>query len=210
MGEEILNIILEELDQYIKSVRAEENGGGNLLKSPKKVVVLENIARSKLAGGDDLELDNKVVVSLVNVAEEPMLKNKVSRYQIGGQFQEEFPPVHINLYLMFTANFQDYKKAVGHLLRVLEFFQGRKEFSLNTATRSKESNLNLEHPNSERALLVELHTLNFEQLNYLWGSLGGKQMPFVLYRARLLPIRMQRQTGHAGMITEIGLTTEGK
>jgi Pvc16 N-terminal domain len=37
-------------------------------------------------------------------------------------------------------------------------------------------------------IVVELQSLTFEQVNYLWGSLGGKQVPFVLYRARLITL----------------------
>jgi hypothetical protein len=39
----------------------------------------------------------------------------------------------------------------------------------------------------------------------LWGSLGGKQLPFVLYRARLVPIQMEQILGREGFITEIDL-----
>jgi hypothetical protein len=38
-------------------------------------------------------------------------------------------------------------------------------------------------------LIVELYTLNFEQQNHLWGFLGAKYMPSVMYKARLLSIQ---------------------
>ena len=41
-------------------------------------------------------------------------------------------------------------------------------------------------------LVLELYTLTFEQINYLWGSLGGKQMPFALYKLRLVEVEADR------------------
>jgi hypothetical protein len=31
--------------------------------------------------------------------------------------------------------------------------------------------------------------MNFEQMNHLWGILGGKYIPSVLYKLRLIPIQ---------------------
>ncbi len=201
MVDQVLDIIVRELDSYIKSV----NGVDSSATEP--IVELGNIAGCKLAGSLESGVEQKVVVSLVNIAEESTLKNKMPGQQRGGgTFYEEYPPVHVNLYLLFTANFEKYNKAISHLFRVMEFFQGRKEFGLSDALFPAEHINEVNNLDPEDKILVELHTLNFEQINDLWGSLGGRQMPFVLYRARLIPIRMQRQTGRAGVITEIGVT----
>ena len=37
-------------------------------------------------------------------------------------------------------------------------------------------------------LIVELYSLSFEQQNQLWASLGGKYMPSVVYKVRLVVI----------------------
>jgi hypothetical protein len=42
---------------------------------------------------------------------------------------------------------------------------------------------------TELRLHPELYTLTFEQINHLWGSLGGKQSPFVMYKVRLVKVQ---------------------
>jgi len=50
---------------------------------------------------------------------------------------------------------------------------------------------------------IELYTLTFEQINYLWGSLGGRQAPFAMYKARLVMIRDIGKIRDTGIIEEI-------
>ena len=52
---------------------------------------------------------------------------------------------------------------------------------------------------------MELHSLTFEQINHLWGSLGGKQVPFVMYRARMLSLTADEVLGRGDPITDINL-----
>jgi hypothetical protein len=52
-------------------------------------------------------------------------------------------------------------------------------------------------------IVLDLHSLTFEQVNHLWGSLGGKQVPFVLYRARLVAIAAPQRQSEAPVITEV-------
>ena len=204
MGSLLLKIIMEQLDQYIRSVEAPVSDLTNAR------VVLGNIAASKFAGGDggnpSSPLDDKVVVTLVNIAEEGSLKNNTATRQVNHQYIQYNPVVHVNLYLLFTANFEYYDTAVNHLFRVMEFFQGRKIFQFKNAPMAGVLPDDIERIR-EIELTIELHTLSFEQLNDLWGSLGGKQMPFVLYRARLVPVQMELPVSRGGLVTEIGLNT---
>ena len=66
----------------------------------------------------------------------------------------------------------------------------------------------LDEHQGEIEICLDLHTLSFEQLNDLWGSLGGKQVPFVMYRARLIPIQMGLPMARTGLITEVDLSTQ--
>jgi len=127
MGSLLIKIIIEQLNQYINSV---ENDSDTV---PVSVVVLGNMAQTSLDGTDSNELNNKVVVSLVNIAEESTLKNISAFRQIDGQQQELQPPVYINLYLLFAANISDYSDAIDYILRVIEFFQGKKVFNIKNS-----------------------------------------------------------------------------
>jgi hypothetical protein len=50
---------------------------------------------------------------------------------------------------------------------------------------------------------AELYTLSFEQINYLWASLGGKQMPFVMYKLRLVAITDRKLVREVPLIEEL-------
>ncbi|PTQ91907.1 uncharacterized protein DUF4255 [Nitrosomonas nitrosa] len=204
MSSLLLQIIIKQLNHYIKSV---EDSPQDTTFDP---VILGNMAKTRIAGGagDDDGLEERIVVSLVNVAEEAALKNKPATKQVGSQIYELQPPVYINLYLLFAANFNEYSSAIEYLFRVIEFFQSKKIFKFkNAPLASVDPNQGVSQ--GEIEICLDLHTLSFEQLNDLWGSLGGKQLPFVMYRARLIPIQMELPMARTGMITEVDLTTQG-
>ncbi|MCB0535489.1 MAG: DUF4255 domain-containing protein [Saprospiraceae bacterium] len=205
MGSLLLKLIIEQLDQYVRSVESPINNVAD------KRVVLGNIGASRFAGGEggnaNNPLEDRVVVTLVNIAEEGSLKNNTSMRVVNQQAIQYNPVVHVNLYLLFTANFDIYDTAVNHLFRVLEFFQGRKIFKFKNAPLAGGLTGD-EQQIEEIELTMDLHTLSFEQLNDLWGSLGGKQMPFVLYRARLVPVQMEKPILRESLVREIDLATK--
>ncbi len=197
----LFKTIIQQLSDYISSVEAAPvNGSEGLVK-------LGNIANSKQMGGEDTNLSGKIVVSLVNIQEENSLKNKSNIKIENGQYLTSYPTLYLNLHILFTANFEAYDTAVQYLFRVLEFFQGNKVFKFNNlptpgadaiATRSLK----------EVELSAELYSLSYEQINDLWGSLGGKQMPFALYRFRLVPVQIEKATLREGIITNTELILE--
>ncbi len=198
MNSQILSLIIEQLNQYLISVGA--NAG-----SPTEVpAIFGNIAKTKLAGGRNNTLDDKIVVSLVNVSEEGSLKNKPERTLSNTGYVEVHPKVYLNLFLLFAANYEDYLTAIDHLLQVVAFFQSTKEFHINQAI-SKNTPADTQQV---AKVNMDIHTLNFEQLNDLWGSLGGKQVPFVLYRARVISVMAEKQTASGSLIQEIELITD--
>lgn len=203
MSSLLINIIVEQLNHYIKSV---EGASQDTSADP---VILGNMAMSKIAGGDDSNLEERIVVSLVNVEEESSLKNTPNIKKVGLQSIELQPPVHVNLYLLFAANLSNYSLAIEYLLRVMEFFQSKKIFKFKNAPIAS-VDPNLIERQGEIEICIELHTLSFEQLNDLWGSLGGRQVPFVMYRARLIPIQMELPMARSGLITEVDLATRRK
>jgi len=50
---------------------------------------------------------------------------------------------------------------------------------------------------------MELYTLTFEQLNHLWGSLGGRQVPFAMYKLRLVGLTDRKIIRTTPLIQEI-------
>ena len=180
-----LNTVSQELTTYIRSVEPELN---------EDIVVLGNIAMLETNGnGGDTQIEQRIVLSLVNIEEEKRLKNTPPYKKQNGDVEFVHPPVYINLYLLFSANFDNYNNALIRLSRVIEFFQGKRYF---TAKNSPNMEGNLE-------LHMEIHTLNFEQINDLWGSLGGKQVPFVMYKMRVLEVERPSVRAISGVIEDI-------
>lgn len=169
-------------------------------------VVMDNIAVWETDNTSN-SLSNQVVISLVNVEEESTLKNGKHYIKNGltGGTQYVNRPVHVNLYLLFAlppeSNAFGYERALQRLSLIIEFFQSKKLFTLSNSPKSAlndDDNLELK----EIRAVMELYTMTFEQMNHLWGSLGGKQVPSVMYKVRLTKIQ-SRIAQDASVITEI-------
>lgn len=145
---------------------------------------------------------NRVVLSLVNITEDHTLKNGPNHRRAGGKIVYENRPVNLYLYLLFSANHPLYATALTQLGRIIEFFQGRQIFTVRNSSDLTEISASAEELATLR-IVIELQSLTFEQVNHLWGSLGGKQVPFALYRARLLSLTAGEIDGTGEPIDEI-------
>ncbi|GJL83497.1 MAG: hypothetical protein DHS20C01_31310 [marine bacterium B5-7] len=160
-------------------------------------VISGNIA---MADAPDLTppINQRVVVSVVNIAEEAAFKNAAHYERIGAETRYRNAPVFLNLYVLFSANYENYDTALRRLSQVITFFQGKNTFTLKNSPVPEFSD-----DATELRLILELFALTFEQVNYLWASLGGKQMPFVLYKLRLVRIQADRTQATSPVIEEI-------
>lgn len=138
-------------------------------------VVLGNIVNQD----GSLAVDgNKLVVSLINISRDG---SKGSVKTIGGNNN---PPVYINLYLMFSAvynqnniNSQDYMEALKMISGVISFFQGRNSFDQADTP---------DFPADAVKVLIEMENVEFRELVNLWSLSGAKYVPSVVYRLRSL------------------------
>lgn len=197
-----LKLLRDELSSYI--ILNKRNGDNTLNEDD---IILHNISlMDNDAQGD---LSNKIVITLVNTEEESTLKNgsNILRTANGVKYVE--PPVFLNLYILISStlgqDLQDaYEIALHRLSLVIQFFQAKKSFTVKNSpytTISNDDNISEENKGGLK-LNVELYTLTFEQINHLWGSLGGKQVPFSMYKIRL--IKIQENSGEeAPLIEEI-------
>lgn len=177
--------IRDEIRSYLREVsvisRAEE-------------VLLGNISSLE----NNPSLFDSVIITLVNIEEESALKNNKnwSRNALTGGAETSSPPVYLNMYLLFTATLPEsvgetdraYQGALNRIAAVVEFFQSKKIFTLQNSPAFDSSQFE-ERLISEIRLVPELYTLTFEQINHLWGSLGGKQSPFVMYKIRAVKVQ---------------------
>lgn len=168
------------------------------------VVILGNVALTDTDAGD--ALNEHVVMTLVNLSEESTLKNGLHYRREAQSVTYQNAPVHLNLYLLFCANYRQgqgdtpYANSLRRLSSVMEFFQGQTVF---TPTTNPDNVLNDLPDGDELRLIMELYSPTFEQVNHLWGALGGKQLPSVLYKCRLVRIQANRAQGSGPLIEEI-------
>ena len=141
-------------------------------------------------------------ISLVNVEEETALRNTPHVERRLGHTEYIEPPVYLNLYLLFAFEFLTYASSLIHLSKTVELFQNKRWFSATTQAGPGANAF----PASLEKLVLEMVNMNFEELNHLWGVLGGAYFPSVVYKVRLVKVRFDAATA-APEVTSIELDT---
>ena len=199
-----LQILKHELDANLKSYPPPDG---------TEKAMLGNISQIDVAaqggGQGDNELKNKVVLTLVNVREEKALKNLPNHRRNDATLQTEYfnPSVFLNLYLLVSVGNPDYKNALKLLSRAILFFQSKNVFTHENTVAVPESEVSAEDRMDEFKMMVDLYSPSFEEVNHLWGTLGGKQVPFALYLVRIVEMKRTVAPETAGVIEEIQLNT---
>jgi hypothetical protein len=194
---EAMALLLRELNDYVAQVDA--SAGGPVQAVWGNIAQLD---RPEVA----TELDNHIVLSLVNLEEERALKNgRVAATLSTGDVGYTNRPFHLNLFLLFTANYRNYGTALRRLAQVLTFFQAKQKFTF----------ANSPSPNPplggivEFSLAIDLLSLSFEEVNHLWGFLGTRQSPSAIFRARLVVVSDQRLLETAARIQDLEVIGRG-
>jgi hypothetical protein len=196
MIKESFQFLAEELQKYLKSK-------GITADAP--TVVLGNVARaydseSPPSGADPIT--NRAIFTLVNVEEDKISKQQENYIRADIAAKYKSPPLFLNLYLLVSVNRNNYSQSLTWLARIMQFFQFQHVFTPLT------------HPSLEKTgilkLLVELYSLNFEQINHLWSTLGGKYLPSVMYKVRHISLDEDIIVSEGGFIKEIRLDDKVK
>jgi hypothetical protein len=170
MIEAALRLVASELDQ---SLRRRAFAGEGL-------VVLSNL--TDFGGAAVPDTAGKVAAFLVNIEREVFPTRTLRTVDAGrdrlGLVQ---PPVHLNLFVMFAANFSGstYNEALKLIGATIAFFQSRPVF---TPANSPGMDPGIDQ------LSLEIENLNTTDLSNIWGILGGRYVPSVLYRMRMITI----------------------
>lgn len=179
---ETLKILSEEVDAYL--------GAG-------VDVVVENVTKLDEPDGD---VEQDVIVTLLNIEEEKTLKNFPNNSVKNGRVQYKNPKVNLNLFVLFSGNSSSsYTQSLRDISKIIEFFQGKRVFdqsNTNFARMGPMLNVGNFH------FTAELYTPSFEELNFIWGTLGGRQLPSVLYKVSIVEIERGNVVGEAGEISE--------
>jgi hypothetical protein len=192
-----MSLLLRQLNDYIAQVDGTAGAPAQ--------AVLGNIAQlDRPAVATDL--DNHLVLTLVNLEEERALKNgRAASTLAAGDVGYMNRPFHLNLFLLFTANYGNYGTALRRLAQVLTFFQGKQQFTY--------ANSPVPNPPQggivELSLSMDLLSLSFEEVNHLWGFLGARQSPSAAFKGRLVVVSDQRLLETGARIQDIDVVGRG-
>lgn len=187
---EIIQIITDQVNNYLEEIELD------------RTVVAENIAflesQNETVGTN---LEDKVALTLINLDEESTLKNFPNHTIEGAKTVYKNSVINLNLYLLFSANRSKYINSLNDISKIIEFFQGKKLFTQantlfdrSTSTMAKIENFRFS---------IELYTPTFEELNYIWGTLGGKQLPSALYKVSMIQIERNIAQGEGPLISKV-------
>ena len=169
-------------------------------------VGLGNLAEGVGIGGSPIVRD-MLYLSVVNIKEEKSLKNLPNYMRDDARLKVTYenPPVFLNFQILVTATHTDYTNALLVLSRAIRFFQSKQVFTQdNVAPNSIEMNAPANSDQLESfKLIFDLYSPSMEEVNHLWGTLGGKQYPFVMYMLRVLDLKFKAVQSESGLITEI-------
>jgi len=161
-----------------------------------------NVSRAldeALAG--NVSLKSIAILSLVNIEEDRVAKQHENEFKKGLKTIYKNPPLLLNLYILVSINRDEYADCLKWLGHIVQFFQYQNRFTPLT------------HPDLDsriEKLTAELYTMNFEQVNHLWSTLGGKYLPSVLYKVRQLTVFEDAEVSESSLIKEIELNGKGK
>jgi hypothetical protein len=189
---ESMHIIKEQLDSYFKDIGL------------SRTTELQNISLWESGKVDESSLTEKLIITLLRLEEESTLKNSPHVKVNENKTEYRNPPVHLNLYLLIAANFKNYDTSLISISKVIEFFQGKKVFTSSNTVYNRD-NVAFEILDDFRFIL-EIYSPSFEELNNIWGTLGGRQMPSVIYKVQLIQIERDKKLAESELITHIGGT----
>ena len=188
MLDRTLSFLLDQLNGYL----------GARYHSSEPHVVLSSLCN--LDGTTPPGIENKVVLSLVNIEREAAAgSSRATLRQENEGFVRTSPALNLNLYVLVSASFgANYVQALMLLSAVLGYFQGKPVFTAQSAQS---------FPRGLDKLTMEIVSLDMQGLNNLWGNMGGKYLPSVLYKARMFTLQEGWVLEQVPPVTTIDTTT---
>jgi len=194
-----LSIVINELDTHLTQTYG---------ATPPQVA-LANIAEGVGAGSTSNGVPRDILsFSMVNIKEEKTLKNLPNYVRNDTTLSVVYqnPPVFLNCQILIVATHSLCTNALLMLSRAIRFFQFRNVFTQDNVAPSSITTSAPSNPLDQLdvfKLIFDLYSPTMEEVNHLWGTLGGKQYPFVLYTLRLLELRFRAVQAESGLITEV-------
>ncbi|GAA0191331.1 hypothetical protein GCM10009122_53730 [Fulvivirga kasyanovii] len=163
MIESVFMAMSERLNSYF----------ANKFSTGDDFVIVSNLVNQD--GTPALTESDKLIITLANVQQESVntRPNSVSILEA---------PVNINIHTLISAYFveDNYQDSFKYLSGVISFFQSNKVFNHQNTPGLD--------PGIDK-ITFEISNLDIQALSQLWGIVGGKYLPSILYKVRMVPIK---------------------
>ena len=179
----VVEYVVSQLNDHIKSLTGEQQDS----------VVAASLVKPD--GQPNQKAEEKVAVAVVNVETDRVYHSvETIVRRADGTNAAVHPEIQINLYLLFAANLAQYVEALKAISRVIAFFQRNPAVEYGSIPVPG---------NPKRRIVFELFSPTFEQQNHLWGAMGTKYVPSVLYKAGLLGISGDEVLGEVPVVRDL-------
>lgn len=144
------------------------------------------------------QIEKNLLITLVRIEEETSVKKQhasIRKTNDGTAFYAN-PDVCLNLYILISSH-ASYNLALQQINNTVYF--------LNSIYRDDKS-----IPEDIKKLSIELQSPTAEQWNSLWQTLGGKVVPAVLYKARMISINSILSAKEVHVVDKDGVIIDPK
>ncbi len=192
---DLLNNIAKEVSEYVDSQLEFSSG--------KKSVVLIKPTNNK---GELNIPDNSISLSLLNIDEETSMRNPMIKKRVeGDKVYTQTPGISLNLSIIFIANFpNDYTSELNYISKIIEFFQRKDTFTVENTPSLKKQKKYIDQ------LVFKLSTTKLEEQHNIWGLLGIKYMPSVMYNVGKVLVQEDEKLSEIRVVKRVASGVENK
>ncbi len=126
---------------------------------------------------------NLLLFKLINIEMDPVANGPqpTAGFPGNGSSLIKASPIYLNLKVILAAHFkpEQIKEGLDILTMGIAHFQGKPAWNAQNTPG---------FPESVNKLLFEMETIDLNQLGHLWGAIGVKYMPSVLYKVKMITI----------------------
>ncbi|MCI4668274.1 MAG: DUF4255 domain-containing protein [Bacteroidia bacterium] len=110
-------------------------------------------------------------------------------------------PIYLTLYVLIASYFKssEMMESLKFLSAAIGFFQSKPVFDRNNSPKLVDGPID--------KLILEMEKQSFHEKSHLWGMMGAKYMPSVLYKVRLLTIQEDQMRNQVTPVKGVESTT---
>lgn len=143
--------------------------------------------------GSSAEAEDGIFFLLTRIAEETNVGPMPSAGGPPGLIPRVRAPIHLNLDVMFASMYRHFETGLQVLSEIIAYLQAKPNY-----THANTPGMNA----ALGTMAFKMISLDYAQQSYLWGSLGAKYVPSVVYSLRLITVGQEQIGALEPAVTE--------